>query len=133
MSTATLTLNIDKTAPAIYLFTAAGETFIATRNKIAIGFVVADNLDPAPALVAFLTEIEDQGSPLGSRPSRIVVTNDQSIEPLDIDVCVRRLTVSDTDFADNPAYLAGGVFEVIHDVLAPRTDLRAEQDTDQRE
>ncbi|MBI4803066.1 MAG: hypothetical protein HY796_11135, partial [Elusimicrobia bacterium] len=120
-------IYVDGTAPIINISSpAAGETFVATRNKITVGFNVADNLDPAPAFGAFLAQIEDKGSPRGNRPSKIAVANGQAIEPLNIDDGIWRLTVSATDFADNAAYMAGGTFEVIHDVLAPRTELRVE-------
>ena len=48
-----------------------------------------------------------------------------SHEPLDIDDGMWRLTANATDFADNISSAAGGLFEVIHDVLPPRTTLAA--------
>jgi len=121
-STATLTLNIDKTAPAIMISSpTAGNLFVATKDRIGLFFNVADNLDPAPKASALLTQLEDKGSPRGGRPAVIAVTYGQSIEPLDIDDGIWRLTVSATDFADNTNTLFGGTFEVVHDVLAPRT------------
>ncbi|MDO8806201.1 MAG: FG-GAP-like repeat-containing protein [Elusimicrobiota bacterium] len=121
-STATLTLNIDRSVPTITISSpVAGQTFIATRGVIPVLFAVKDNLDPAPAFEAFLTQVEDKGSPRGNRPSIIAVINGQSIEPLDIDDGIWQLAISATDFADNINSLSGGVFEVVHDVLAPRT------------
>ncbi|MBI4349989.1 MAG: hypothetical protein HY550_00990 [Elusimicrobia bacterium] len=121
-SAASLTVNIDTTAPAIGISSpAAGRIFVATRGGIYLGFGINDNLDPAPAFEAFLVQTDDKGSPLGDRPAVIAVADGQSIEPLDIDDGIWRLTVSATDFADNTNTLSGGAFEVVHDVLAPRT------------
>ncbi|MDQ7772496.1 MAG: hypothetical protein RDU13_03115 [Elusimicrobiales bacterium] len=116
----TATADIDMTPPGIVISSpSAGQVFIATRGKIEIGFAVSDNLDPAPVFGAFLVQTEDRGSPRGDRPAIIAVSTGQAIEPLDIDDGLWRLMVSATDFADNTAYLEGGVFEVIHDVLPP--------------
>jgi len=121
---ATATVNVDLTAAAIELNSPlAGQTYIATRGKIGVDFAVTDNLDPAPGAEAFLVQVEDRGSPRGGRPARIAVASGQSIEPLDIDDGLWRLAVSATDFADNAAYAEGGAFDVIHDVLAPRSAL----------
>ena len=123
-STAALVLNIDKTVPQINISSpVAGSHFIATKEKIKISFAVSDNLDPAARTTAILTQIEDRGSPRGARPTVITVSNGQEIEPLDIDDGMWRLSVSATDFADNASLVTGGLFEVIHDVLPPRTTL----------
>ncbi len=120
----TATMNIDQTSPTITISSpAAGQIFVATRGNIYFGFGVQDNLDPAPVFGAFLVQTGDRGSPRGNRPAVIAVANGQSIEPLDIDDGIWRLTVSATDFADNTDTLSGGTFEVVHDVLAPRTAL----------
>ncbi|MBU2574156.1 MAG: hypothetical protein KKH28_08790 [Elusimicrobia bacterium] len=116
-------ININKTIPQIVISSPVAGIFVATKDRIGVFFAVKDDLDPAPKVTAALTQVEDRGSPSGARPAVIAVTDGQSIEPLDIDDGIWRLTVSATDFADNAAYLAGGTFEVIHDVLAPRTEL----------
>ena len=114
--------KIDRSEPVISISSpAAGQSFIATRGNISVKFGVTDNLDPAPASGAWLEQVEDRGSPRGARPARLAVSDGQAIEPLGIDDGIWRLTVSATDFADNAALLSGGTFEVIHDVLAPRT------------
>jgi len=124
VSYATATVNIDLTPAAITLNSPlAGQTYIATRGRIGLDFSVRDNLDAHPAVEAFLVQVEDRGSPRGGRPARIAVASGQSIEPLDIDDGLWRLAVSATDFADNAAYSEGGAFDVIHDVLAPRSAL----------
>lgn len=126
-STATLTLNIDMSAPVISISSpVTGQTFIATRNKLDISFIVKDNLDSTPKIGAFLVQTEDGGSPRGDRSKVISVTNGQSIEPLDIDDGVWHLSVSATDFADNPGTANSGAFEVIHDILPPRSSLYVE-------
>jgi len=117
-------INIDRTDPVIVVSSpVAGNVFVATKDVIRTFFMARDNLDPAPALAAFLVQTEDRGSPRGGRPDKIVVSNGQAIEPLDIDDGIWRLAVSATDFADNSAYLEGGAFEVIHDVLPPASNL----------
>ncbi|MBI4350018.1 MAG: hypothetical protein HY550_01135 [Elusimicrobia bacterium] len=123
-STATLVLNIDKTVPLITISSpSAGNNLIATKEKIRITFAVTDNLDPAPKTAAILTQVEDRGSPRGVRPAVIAVVNGQQLEPLDIDDGMWRLMVGATDFADNASLATSGLFEVIHDVLPPRTSL----------
>ncbi|MBI4802498.1 MAG: hypothetical protein HY796_08250, partial [Elusimicrobia bacterium] len=122
LTNAALSVNIDKTVPQIAVSSPVAGVFVATKDRIRVFFAAADNLDPAPAVNAFLTQLEDRGRPRGSRPARAVVASGQSIEPLDIDDGIWRLTVSATDFADNPAFVNGGTFEVIHDVLPPRTE-----------
>ncbi len=120
----TATINMDRAAPAISISSpVAGQIFVATRGSIYFKVGVKDNLDPAPAFDAFLAQVEDRGSPRGGRPAIIHVAPGQSIEPLDIDDGMWRLSVSATDFADNASLVTGGSFEVIHDVLPPRTTL----------
>ncbi|MHB0997228.1 MAG: fibronectin type III domain-containing protein, partial [Elusimicrobiales bacterium] len=120
----TARLNIDMTPPAITIASPlAGQTYIATRGNIAINFAVKDNLDPAPSAEAWLVQTEDRGSPRGARPARIVVAAGQSLEPLGIDDGLWRLEVNGADAADNTSALQGGIFEVIHDVLPPRSSL----------
>ncbi|MDP2867165.1 MAG: hypothetical protein Q8O90_13070, partial [Elusimicrobiota bacterium] len=96
---------------------------MATKDRVTVYFAVADNLDPAPRVTAMLLQVEDRGSPRGARPAAIAVVNGQQIEPLDIDDGMWRLTVGATDFADNASFASGGLFEVMHDVLPPRTAL----------
>ncbi len=123
-STAALTLNIDRTAPAIAISSpAAGAVFIAARDKIGVYFGIKDNLDPAPEVTALLTQIEDRGSPRGVRPSTVAVAVGQLLEPLEIDDGVWRLDVTAVDVAGNISSAAGGGFEVLHDILPPRTGL----------
>ncbi|MBI4655891.1 MAG: VCBS repeat-containing protein [Elusimicrobia bacterium] len=115
-------INIDKTSPQIIISSAlAGSIFVATKDKISIFFEVTDNFDPLPATEAFLTQIEDIGSPRGQRPYKILVSSGQIIEALDIDDGKWKLMVSATDFADNSALTESGTFEVLHDIKPPRT------------
>ncbi|MBI4801524.1 MAG: PQQ-binding-like beta-propeller repeat protein [Elusimicrobia bacterium] len=114
----------ERTAPQISISSPiANSVYVATKDRIGIVFAVMDNLDPAPAITALLTQVEDRGSPRGLRPASVAVVNGQAIEPLDIDDGIWRLTVSATDFADNASSAAGGLFKVIHDVLPPVTEL----------
>ena len=117
-------VNADGSAPVITISSpAAGSVFVATRGGIGVGFAVRDNFDPAPGFTAWLEQTGDRGSPRGGRPARVAVADGQVIEPLDIDDGVWKLMVSATDFADNSSALSGGTFEVVHDVLAPVTEL----------
>ena len=123
-STVTLTLSIDRTAPLIVISSPeAGSYYVAARDGIIVSFAATDNLDPAPKVTALLRQVEDRGSPRGAGPAAIAVLNGQQVEPLGIDDGMWRLTVSATDFADNANLAAGGLFEVVHDVLPPRTAL----------
>jgi len=121
---ATATVNIDMTPAGIGIASPqAGQTYVATRGRVEVSFIVADNFDPAPGVEAFLVQTEDKGSPRGQRPARIAVTSGQAIEPLDIDDGLWRLVVNTTDFALNTSSSVSGIFEIIHDVLAPRSVL----------
>lgn len=118
------TLCMDTVPPVIIISSpVAGQTFIATRNKINIAFGVSDNLDPAPKAQAWLVELEDKGSPRGGSPAVVAVSSGEAIEPLDIDDGVWQLMVSATDFALNSSSAVSGPFEVIHDVLPPDSKL----------
>jgi hypothetical protein len=120
----TVRLNIDMTVPVLGIVSPlAGQTYIATRGDIRIDFNIKDNLDSAPFAEAYLVQLEDKGSPRGARPAKVEVVAGQSIEPLDIDDGLWRLEVSATDAAGNTAAMQGGTFEVIHDMLAPRSSL----------
>jgi len=121
---AAATLNIDLT-PAVMTINSplAGQTYIATRGGIGVDFTVKDNLDPTPSMGAYLVQVEDKGSSRGARPTRIAVTAGQSIEPLDIDDGMWRLELNAADAAGNISAMNGGVFEVIHDMLPPRSSV----------
>ena len=123
----TILLKIDKTPPAIVISSpAAGAVFIAAKDKIGVYFSVSDNLDPAFTAAAILTQIEDRGSQRGVRPSTMAVTAGQLIEPLSIDDGVWVLSVLAQDAAGNISTAAAGGFEVVHDILPPRSVLNAE-------
>ena len=123
----TILLKIDRTPPAIVISSpAAGAVFIAAKDKIGVYYSVNDNLDPAFTATAMLTQIEDRGSPRGVRPSTIAVTAGQLIEPLSIDDGVWVLSVLAQDAAGNISTAAAGGFEVVHDILPPRSVLNAE-------
>lgn len=121
---ATAAFNIDLTPAAIKISSPlAGQTYIATRGNIGVDFSIKDNLDPSPSAEAYLVQMEDKGSPRGARSAKIAVAAGQSIEPLDIDDGLWRLEVSAADAAGNISSLEGGTFEVIHDMVPPRSSL----------
>ncbi|OGR50257.1 MAG: hypothetical protein A2049_07610 [Elusimicrobia bacterium GWA2_62_23] len=122
-STAALTLNIDKTAPAINISSPAAGVFVATKDKVTVFYAVKDNLDPAPVVEARLVQAEDRGSPRGARLSTVAVENGGLFEPLDLDDGLWRLVVKAQDRAGNLSEEEGPVFEVVHDVFVPRTSL----------
>ncbi len=124
VSTVTASVNIDRTPPEIHISSpAAGDVFVATKDKVRTFFAVKDNLDPAPEALAYLEQVEDRGSPRGGRPAKIAVVNGQALEPLDLDDGLWELAAGATDFALNTSTAAGGTFEIIHDVRPPRSAL----------
>jgi hypothetical protein len=115
---------VDTAPPAIAIAgPAAGSRYVARGAPLLVDFSALDAYDPAPSSAAFLVRLLDRGSPAGERPAVVAVRSGESIAALDLDDGVWELRVSATDFALNGAAAAGGAFEVLHDVLPPRTSL----------
>ncbi|MDI6642050.1 MAG: Ig-like domain-containing protein, partial [Elusimicrobiota bacterium] len=92
------------------------EKFVAGISTITINYTLTDNFDPAPKHIAYLTDLEEG--------TTIAVTSGQVINPLDIDDGFWTLTVEAKDFLDNFSSSTTAKFEVIHDILPPRTTLQ---------
>lgn len=115
---------VDTAPPTIAIASpAAGGRYVARGAPIRIGFAVLDAYDPSPSSSAFLVRLKDRGSPSGGRPGVVAVSNGQTIAALDLDDGLWELRVSATDFVLNSTAASGGAFEVLHDVLPPRTSL----------
>ncbi|TPW18358.1 MAG: hypothetical protein FD129_4, partial [bacterium] len=120
----TAAVVVDTAPPSIAIGApAAGDRYVARGAPILISYSALDAYDPAPSSSAFLIRLLDRGSPAGGRPDVVAVRNGQSIEALDLDDGVWELRLSATDFILNGAAASGGAFEVLHDVLSPRTSL----------
>ena len=118
------TAAADGAAPMISIQSpSSGETYRALTSTVAIRFTVADAFDPAPSVAAFLVQVEDRGTSRGVRPALVAVINGQDFSAENLDDGLWELRVSATDFVLNPATSVSGVFEIVHDVLPPRTSL----------
>ncbi|MFH1724798.1 MAG: PKD domain-containing protein [Elusimicrobiota bacterium] len=113
-------VSLDKESPSVLITAPSGGQYVATRDPIRIDFTLTDNLDPAPAFTATL-ELRAAGTGAPGKPTRRTVENGETLEPLDLAAGLWRLTVSATDQADNPALAIGAEFEIIHDIMEPRT------------
>jgi len=123
-STASISLNVDFAAPEVFIASPpAGGVYVAGEGVINIGFSVADNLDQAPSVSALLVQALDKGTPRGERPASVSVVNGQALDPMALDDGLWRLEVIAADAADNSTRAVSGLFEVVHDTIAPLTML----------
>jgi len=117
-------VKIDKTAPAVVVVSpAAGGSYVAGKGTVNIGFSVADNLDQAPSVSASLVQALDKGAPRGELPASVTVVSGQALDPMTLDDGLWRLEVVALDAADNSTRAVSGLFEVVHDTIAPLTTL----------
>ncbi|MEK7281972.1 MAG: hypothetical protein AAB037_06465, partial [Chloroflexota bacterium] len=115
-------LVLDGTSPGIVISSpAADRIWMAGGEKIGVDSSVLDAFDPAPSSAAYLTQVEDRGSPRGGRPELVPVITGQELDPLQLDDGLWRLRVSATDFIQNAGSAMSGTFEVLHDIQPPRT------------
>lgn len=115
---------IDRSAPFIVVSSPrTDDRFVVNVDSISVAFQVTDVFDPAPVYEAALVQLEDRGSPRGSRPDRVPVSSSAFFEPSFVDDGLWRLEVSARDAAGNSTSTFSGPFEVIHDVRPPRTAL----------
>ncbi|OGR65840.1 MAG: hypothetical protein A2X31_00640, partial [Elusimicrobia bacterium GWB2_63_22] len=101
----------------------AGAVFNAGRGPVVIAFLLTDNAGPAPSYSGVIRQTADKGSPRGERPGMVAVSSTTLIAPLDIDDGLWRIEVEAEDAAGNSTQAVSGVFEVIHDTIAPVTVL----------
>ncbi|MBA3065359.1 hypothetical protein FP828_02600, partial [bacterium] len=118
--TAIREIYCDKSPPQITIVSPkAGEIYIAKKSTITIDFTVTDNSDPEPEISAYLFNVE--------KSSAIAVVKNQTIEPLDIESGFWTLIIEATDWMGHFSSSTTGQFEVIHDILPPRTEIVAGQ------
>ena len=112
ISTGTLNV-VDRTPPEISIISPkVGEKY-AGVTPIKIEYSVIDNLDPNPTLYAFLTY-------LAGDTTRQVL-NGEEIMPLDVEAGYWIMTVQASDIDNNISSFTTGEFEILHDILPPRT------------
>ncbi|PKN00003.1 MAG: hypothetical protein CVU78_03505, partial [Elusimicrobia bacterium HGW-Elusimicrobia-2] len=115
-NSSTVKLRYDITPPAISIVSpVAEEKFYAIVSTITVNYIVSDNLDLAPQHTACLRNLQT-GTSFYLYPG-------QQIEPLNIDAGFWELCIKAKDHAGNMAESSGGPFEVIRDILPPRTEI----------
>ena len=123
-STAAFTVSIDTTPSVVTISSpVAGGIYLAGRDVIGITFLVEDALSGVAVSSVALVEVLDKGTPRGDRPASVNVANGQEFDPLALDDGLWRLEVAAADAAGNSTQAVSGVFEVIHDTLAPVSTL----------
>jgi len=93
-----------------------GKTYIAKKDVIKIDYEVTDDLDPEVWHKAYLKDLEEG--------TTIEVRLGDEIEPLEIDDGFWEMVVEARDWAGNYSSRTSGAFEVIHDILPPRTTVQ---------
>jgi len=121
---ATATVSIDLTKPVIEISSpTAGAVFSAGGGKFQVGLTVVDDLDLTPSVTVQLTQTEDRGVPRGSAAASIVVINGQLVDAADLDDGIWQLEAAAKDMAGNSTQTVSGLFEIVHDTIAPQTSL----------
>jgi sugar lactone lactonase YvrE len=105
------------TQPPIITFVSpvGGERYIVGISSIIINYMVTDNLDVEPKHYAYLTHLE--------KGTTIPVSIGEIIDPVSIDAGFWTLTVVAVDSTGNSVSSTTAKFEVIHDILPPRTNV----------
>lgn len=117
---------VDAAAPVFTaLAPAAGARFLPSGARLEVVVQAADDYDTAPPISATLVQLEDRGSPRGNRPAVVPVQNGSSFASLDLDDGLWELRAGAVDFVANGTSAVSGPFEVIHDLMPPRTSLSA--------
>ena len=115
-------IQMDTASPNISISSPAGAArYVAGVDVIEIRYRATDEFDSAPQIAAFLVEREDRGKSRGEKPVLIPVSTGQILLPVDLDDGLWELVVSATDFVRNSTIAASGPFEIVHDVMKPRT------------
>jgi hypothetical protein len=105
------------TQPPIITFVSpvGGERYVVGISSIIINYMVTDNLDVEPKHYAYLTHLE--------KGTTIPVSIGEIIDPVSIDAGFWTLTVVAVDSAGNSVSSTTAKFEVIYDILPPRTNV----------
>lgn len=110
-----LSVVVDGTPPVVTILQPeSGTLYLARRDSIVIAFTATDATDLAPTVGAELVDVEEG--------TRIVVSSGDIFEPLSLDDGFWRLEVSAADWLGNTAAPLSVSFQVLHDVLPPRTE-----------
>lgn len=115
LSTATLSV-IDKTPPVIDIISPTAGLRYAGRNAFRVDYSVRDDLDGSPTSYALLSSLTD-GTTIEAR-------NGTEFVPMDLVAGNWQLLVTAADADGNISTAAAGPFEIVHDVLAPHTQLQ---------
>ncbi|MFH2084841.1 MAG: fibronectin type III domain-containing protein [Candidatus Omnitrophota bacterium] len=116
-----ITVTLDDSPPEIEIVSpVGGGSYIATKDRVDIVFNVSDAGPYNEA--AYLTVVDaDDPDKIGER---FYVNSGDSIEPLDLPTYGRyKLTVEAIDWAGHKVTKESGSFEVLWDILPPRTEL----------
>ncbi|PKM99725.1 MAG: hypothetical protein CVU78_04835, partial [Elusimicrobia bacterium HGW-Elusimicrobia-2] len=120
-----VTVKLDDSPPEIEIVSPAGDgRYIATKDKINIVFDVSDAGPYNEA--AYLTVVDaDDPDKIGLR---VYVKPGDSIEPLDLPTYGHyKLTVEAIDWAGHKVTRESSSFEVLWDILPPRTEIASGQ------
>ncbi|MBI4655414.1 MAG: Ig-like domain-containing protein [Elusimicrobia bacterium] len=114
----------DKTPPEIIISSPrVNDKYVVGQSSISVLFNIQDNMDPIPKILAILRQITDYGAPRGERQDYLFVSSGILLSPMDLDDGLWELLVEARDWAGNISTMTSGGFEVIHDTMAPRSEL----------
>ena|GEM_PF-3862560 len=117
---------VDAEPPTVLISSpAVGAVYNAGRDLLGIHFLLSDNSGLFPGYSALIRQIEDKGSPRVERAGVVSVSSASVIVPMDIDDGLWRLEVTAADVVGNSTQVVSGIFEVVHDAIAPVTTLEA--------
>ncbi|MBI4669590.1 MAG: hypothetical protein HY747_10500, partial [Elusimicrobia bacterium] len=114
----------DGTPPQIAISSPTeGMKFIATISSIPVNVSLMDNFDPNPTFTKLeLVQVENKGLLRG--PTVFAVNSGDWVDPFNIDDGLWVLEAEAKDWVANSTRVVSGVFEVIHDIMPPRTSLQ---------
>ncbi|MBI4669476.1 MAG: hypothetical protein HY747_09910, partial [Elusimicrobia bacterium] len=114
----------DFTAPAIAMADPKENgKFIAIISSIPVNISLTDNFDPNPTFTKLeLVQVENKGLLRG--PTIFAVSPGDWVDPFSIDDGLWVLEAEAKDWVANSTRVVSGVFEVIHDIMPPRTSLQ---------
>ena len=107
---------IDRTPPIITIDSPVVGARYAGNTPFRVRYSVADELDPSPTSYALLSRLADGAT--------IQAMNGEEIVPMSLSAGAWLLTVAASDADGNVSTAAAGPFEIVHDILPPRTRLQ---------